>query len=221
MGLSERLRGKKMEESICCTTSKGIVRITFENLKMRIVEPEKTIDVPYIEMDEENVTVYIDEVKQGTFGENFAGHKYNSAEVFEGIVIDYLNNNTSVDWIEIPECIREFKKEFFEPTGLVIAGRDVPKRIIEHGYGGNILTLHFASDGFTEEYKAKTPDYPKGYNGNTAYTDEYGTYALLDAEGSVITDIEAFYESGISSMWEADNIVFGREELAEIAKDWA
>lgn len=201
---------------LTCKTVKGLIRITFENLEMQIVEPKKNFDVPHIEMDEENVAVYIDEVKQETFGENFAGHKYSAAEVFEGIVIDYLNNNTSIDWIEVPELIREFKKNFFEPTGLVIAGRDVPKRIIEHGYGGNILTLHFASDGFTEEYKAKTPDYPKDYNGNTAYTDEYGTYALLDAEGNVITDIEAFFESGIASMWEADNIVFGKEELDEI-----
>ncbi len=196
--------------------------MTFENLEMQIVEPEKSFDVPYIEMDEENVTVYIDEVKQGAFGENFAGHKYNAAEVFEGLVVDYLNNNTSIDWIDVPETLRDFKKTFFEPTGLVIAGRDVPKRIIEHGYGGNILTLHFASDGFTEDYKAKNPDCSKDYNGSTAYTDEYGTYALLDAEGSVITDIEAFYESGIASMWEEDNIVFGKNELDEIAKEnWA
>ena len=197
---------------VCKTKTKGLIKITFEDFAIEARESR-------IDMDEENVIVYIDDVKQETFGKNFAGHQYSAEEVLEGLVVDYLNNNISIEWIEVPECIRKFKDKFFEPTGLVIAGRDVPQKIIKHGFGGNILTLHHASDGFSEAYKAENPGYPKDYNGSTAYAD--GDYfALLDAEGSVISDIEVFYESGISEMWEKDNIVFGKGELAEIAKNW-
>ena len=205
---------------LICKSKKGLIKATFDNLEMKIVEPEKNYDVPYLEMDEDNVVVYIDDVKQNNFGESFAGHRYNATEAFESLVIDYLNNNTSIDWIEIPELIREFKKRFFEPTGLVISGRDVPKRIIEHGYGRNILTLHFASDGFSDEYKAKNPNCSELYAGITAYTEEFGSYALLDDEGNVVTDIEAFYDNGLYQMWEDDNIIFGKDELKKIAKDW-
>jgi len=201
---------------ICKISKKGLVKITFENLELKI-EPKNNV----LYIDEENVSVYIDNVKQETFGENFIGHKYCAEEVLEGIVVDYLNNNTSIEMIEVPDRIRKFKESFFEPTGIVIAGRDVPKKIVQHGFGGNVLTLNYASDGFSEAYKAENPGYPKDYNGITAYADADGDYfTLLDAEGNVVTDIEAFYESGISEMWEKDNIVFGKEELAEIAKSW-
>lgn len=202
-----------MEVLVCKISKKGLVKITFENLELKI-EPKNNV----LYIDEENVSVYIDNVKQETFGENFIGHKYSAEEVLQGLVIDYINNNTSIEWIEVPDSIREFKESFFEPTGIVIAGRDVPKKIVQHG--GNILTLNYASDGFSETYKAENPGYPKDYNGSAAYTTDGDYFALLDAEGNVVTDIEAFYESGISEMWEKDNIVFGKEELAEIAKSW-
>lgn len=192
----------EMEVLVCKISKKELVKITFENLELKI-EPKNNV----LYIDEENVSVYIDNVKREAFGENFAGHQYSAEEVLQGLVIDYINNNTSIEWIEVPDSIRKFKESFFEPTGIVIAGRDVPKKIIKHGFGGNILTLHHASDGFSEAYKTENPGYPKDYNGSTAYTD--GDYfALLDAEGSVISDIEAFYESGISEMWEKDNIVY-------------
>ena len=200
-----------MENVLVCKTERGLLKIIFEDFKIEDRGSK-------IEIDEENASVYIDNVKQEAFGENFAGHQYSAEEVLEELVVDYLNNNTSIEWIEVPDRIRKFKESFFEPTGIVIAGRDVPKKIIKHGFGGNVLTLSFASDGFSEAYKAENPD-SKDYNGSAAYTDG-DHFALLDAEGSVISDIEAFYESGISEMWEKDNIVFGKEELAEIAKNW-
>ena len=200
---------------LVCNTVKGVIRFEFENLEMQVIEPKRDFDVPYLEIEEENVTVYIDNIKQETFGESFSGYKYNANEALESTVIEFLNNNTSVEWIEVPECIRKFKEDFFESSGLVVAGREVPQKIIEHGYGGGkILTLHLASDGFSAEYKVQNPD-SKDYDGTTAYTDWDGTCALLDAKGNVITDIEEFYESGIASMLKNEHIVFGKEEFKD------
>ncbi len=190
----------------CRIPKRGLVEVEFSSLEIDVREPANKYDIPYVEIYEEGVSVKINDDEPSTFGENFAGHKYNAAEAFESIVIAYINGNTEVEWIEVPEVIQEFKNKFFIPSGLTIAGREVPEKILSSR--GDILTLHLASDGFTSEYKEKHPDYPKEYKGNTAYTNEFGTYALIDEKGNVVTDIEAFYFSGIMQMEEDENIVF-------------
>lgn len=167
----------------------------------------------WVEIDADNIRVLIDGEEKETYGENFAGHKYDAADVFTSIIEAYISCNDAVEYIEVPEEVKVAKVSFCDE--LLVGDRIVPKRII---HNRDILDLKAVSNGYSKTYKSKNPDCSEKYKGCAVYLNENGGSVLTDELGAIITDIEAFWMSGVLQINKEDNIVFGKEYLEKIAE---
>lgn len=143
------------------------------------------------------LTLLLDNEKPASYGENFVGHKYCAEEIFAGIVESYLGNDQSVTWVEVPDKLNDLKNSFTH-TALTVNGRDIPSKLI---HSGNIMGLI----GVTKD-------------GTSFYTNIDGQFAMVAPEGRIVTDIEAFFDSGIYSSIEDEVFVYSTELLEQYAQ---
>ncbi len=179
---------------LTCKQKNRLIEIKVENLAIEIGDE-------YVDILFDNAKVIENGEIVKDFGETFTGVPYTEVSAVESVVAEYLNGNASIDWIEIPEVLREAKSKFFKPTGIVIGGRDIPKQVLE-GSVHRIIPLQIASE--------KT----------LAYSD--GDYFIIqDAQGSTLTNIEAFHDTALHQMYLThENIIYGAEIFAQIVKDY-
>lgn len=168
----------------------------------------------WVNIDADNIRVLVDGEEKETYGDSFAGHKFYAADVFASIVEGYINSNNSVEFIEVPEEVKMAKALFWDDIEL--EGRLVPRRII---YNRDILELQAASNGFSDNYKAKNPHYSKKYKGEAVYLNiDLEKFVLTDSQNAVLTDVENFWISGVLQIAKKDNIVYGKEFLENMVK---
>ncbi len=187
-------------------TPKGEITITFDNFKFEVIEPKNNWDTPSVYIDADNIQVKLNGSEQENFGESFAGHRYTIYDVFESTITAYINNNTAFQWVEIPDEVKNEKNKFFS-SRFTVNGREVPDRFI---YGAYIVDLKILSDG------SKNPN----YYGNAAYTDFDGNFILTDHQGNILTDMEVFWLSGVEQIWKKDNIIYGKDYIDQLAKNY-
>ena len=187
------------------------IEMEFSNLKIELVEPENNYTSETIEIDFDGLEVKDNGEVKDNFGEAFNGYKFHGSDVLEAVVCDYINNNTGTKFIEVPDVLKQAKAELFESC-LVINDREIPKKLYRPS--GNVLEIVAATDGLKEP-NSEAAD----YHGNISYVNSMdGSFVLTDAQGDVVTDMEAFWLSGTLDMYRNEHVVYGEEYLRKLAQ---
>ncbi len=157
-------------------------------------------DISYENLTEDGMSIEADNIsvkKNGVVtdepGESFAGHKYTPAEMFERTVLEYINNSNISAFSCIPDDIKALKDKYFKPYATKQNNREVP----ESYYAGG-LDDPAGVQMITDKYVA--------YAGNDKYI-------LTDSEGTVLTDIEAFWTSGAMVAYKDTTILYIAPEM--------
>ena len=149
------------------------------------------------------LTVLVNGKETERFGTTFAGHVNDKWDAFISAIKQYVNGNNNVTWLSIPDDICSIKEQVHgKYVNVDSVCRPVPEKIL--GPYDHICTVeHIWADG------------------DAAYTNRDGIFAILDAEGRLLTDIEAFYTEFLQDKFETHKeCVYGRELLSEIAKNF-
>ncbi len=152
-------------------------------------------------IDAENVLIMENGKKMTSFGENFAGHRYNANEVLEFAIAAYLNNNEMYKFVEIPEEIVKAGKKMTE-YAVDLNGHRYTKTLYNSWL--NEIPLQMVTDL------------------GAVYDNGEGC-AYLDEKGNVVTDIEAFMLSAAVDMYKNAEILYITDDYRDymecMAKD--
>lgn len=186
------------------------VDIDNQPTKIEIKYGKMLMDFENKDFDAEDVTVLFDGQQKESLGTNFAGYKYNEIDALKFTILAYINNDTSYKWVQVPEEIKNLKKERFEEA-FVLNGRSVPKVI----YNSELEPLNLA---------LATIGMLRGdihYRGNIAYVGQYDECFLADGvTGKCVTDMECFFLSAVESMLTEEQIVYESDKYAKNIKEY-
>lgn len=152
--------------------------INYENLVFNISSRD---------FDADNVVVLCDGKEQSGFGESFAGYAYTKEDALLAMILAYVNNDTSYDFISVPDEIKKIRQGFFKKQDTV-NGRDIPEQFIS-------FNLEVC------DVKMITKD------GRAAYIGTEETI-MTYPDGSVATDMENFFIEGVIDMYQTGDIIF-------------
>ena len=124
-----------------------------------------------------------------SFGESFAGHVYDSADVLQAAIIAYINNDTTYQFIAVPDEVKYIKKSFSK-TALKANGRDIPEKV---------LTAYMSPCELQMVTKSGQAAYA-GINDDSCI--------LTYPDGSVATDMENFFMEGVLDLYKEEEIVY-------------
>ncbi len=146
------------------------------------------------------------------FGETFAGHLLDSYDFTKYVIASYLSGVTFMTFNNVDEMLVSEKEKFFismGKAGLKNDGRSIPQIILNSNLSKLTLEMLYQVDG--KEFIA--------YAG----VDDCDICALIDSEdGSLITDYECFYTSGILQDVEKPDfkLVIITDSIREFLKDY-
>ena len=155
-------------------------------------------DISSQDFDAEDVVVLCNGEETDNFGSSFAGYVYTPEDVLCAAIVAYVNNDTSYDFIEIPNEIKKIRSGFFKKQ-LTTNGRDIPKQIL-------------TQDLEVCDVKMITKD------GQAAYLGDEATI-LTYPDGSIATDMENFFIEGVADLYQEEDIVFIDPEFEEYLKE--
>lgn len=136
------------------------------------------------------------------FGESFSGYKFDAEDAAKSIILGYINNDTTIDAKVITPDLAGFRDWFVLDNRLELdegkGERIIPKRYItERGY----LNIELVTNA-----------------GGAFYTDGEAFIAVYP-DGSLATDMEAFYFNAICEAVETKDYCYIAKGVAEIVKE--
>lgn len=160
--------------------------ISYENLEFN----SKTND-----FSADNVTVSCNGIQVTNFGESFAGYRYEAEDILRMAILAHINTDRTYEFINIPDNIKKIGSQLCQ-SFLKVKTRDVPQIYYDYCFDP-LKVILITSSG-------------------AAYIGDDGQCALVNKDGRLITDIEAFFVSGVMQLVEEDEIIFMSEDAKQL-----
>ncbi len=126
-----------------------------------------------------DITITENGVPVEEFGESFIGYHYNKDDVLASAIRGYINNDSSYQFIEIPDEIKALK-ECLYTSEMVVKRREVPK--------------YYYTDELTAVPLVLVTET------SSAYTNGDNVFLVSNEDGTLLTDMEPFFSTGIEEM---------------------
>ena len=177
--------------------SENIIKVTIDGKNYNFTGTIEcfVIEENYVDCEVSGVKVTEDGIEKKTFGESFVGHKYDANDFLDAVIAAYMNCDTAVC---INDVCKKLEKAFDAFNDIIeIEGRKIQRKIMTPSLG--IADLNIV----VEKDKKLTKVYSR---------DEMLIY--VNDAGTVMSDIEAFVNSGIvSDINDGGKIVFASDEI--------
>ncbi len=157
-----------------------VYEVTYENLEFNISSQDFDVD---------NVVILCNGKEINDFGESFIGHVYTGDDVLLSAILAYVNNDVSYDFISVPDEIKKIRSGFFKKQ-LNTNGRDIPKQFLTPDL--NVCDVKMITKEGQAVYLGVDSD----------------SCILTYKDGSIATDMESFFMSGVEDLYEDSEIVY-------------